>query len=60
MTERQLELLDRAINALRSAGCRCQHNVPYAGCKIARKVISECARCRCLREYEAAKVGVAA
>lgn len=55
MTERQLSLLDAAIQALRSVGCRCEHNVPYAGCAEPQFVTRECARCRCLREYDEAR-----
>jgi hypothetical protein len=51
MTERQRSLLDAAIQALRSVGCRCEHNVPYAGCAEPQIVVRECARCRCIREY---------
>lgn len=46
------ELLIRMAATLRSVGCRCEHNVPYAGCKVPQIVTRECARCRCLREYE--------
>lgn len=52
MTGSQRSLLDRAIQALRSVGCRCEHNVPYAGCKVPQVTTKECARCRCIREYE--------
>lgn len=45
-------LIDRMARALRSVGCRCTHNVPYAGCKVPQFVTRECARCRCLREYD--------
>lgn len=59
MTERWRPLLDAAIAALRTMGCRCEHNVPYAGCKIPQTVTRECARCRCIREYEAINKGPA-
>lgn len=44
-------LMDRMAAALRSVGCRCEHNVPYIGCAEPQIVTRECARCRCLREY---------
>ncbi len=60
MSERQSALLVAAIQALRSVGCRCEHNVPYAGCAEPQFVVRECARCRCLREFEEIKPPVAA
>lgn len=59
MTDRQLSLLESAIQALRSVGCRCEHNVPYAGCTEPRVVVRECSRCRCLREYSEIKQAAA-
>lgn len=56
MTEQQTRLLACAIQALRTLGCRCEHNVPYAGCAEPQITTRECARCRCIREYEALQV----
>jgi hypothetical protein len=55
MTERQVVLLDAAIATLRTMGCRCEHNVPYAGCKVPQVVTRECTRCRCIREFDESK-----
>lgn len=42
--------------ALSNLPCVCQHNVPYAGGQVARKVTVECARCKAMRQWEASQL----
>lgn len=46
-TDKVRLLLDRMAATLVSCGCRCIHDSPYTP----HVVVTECARCRCLREY---------
>jgi hypothetical protein len=52
MTQQQTEICERMYAALKSVGCRCEHNVPYAGCAEPQFVKQKCARCSCIEDYE--------
>lgn len=40
--------------SLRSLPCRCAYNVPYAECKVERKLTAECTRCVSMRLWDEA------
>ena len=58
MTAAHLTTLIAAGNAMQSAlnalPCRCAYNVPYAGCKVERKVTVMCARCVSMKLWDEA------
>lgn len=44
---------DAMYRALRVAQCYCEFNVPYPGCKVERKVTTQCGRCKSMAAWEA-------
>jgi hypothetical protein len=53
MTEQQQSVCADMYAALKNLPCRCQHNVPYEGCKVPRFVTQQCARCKSMEAHDA-------
>lgn len=54
MSKPQYQAAQSMYAALRSLPCRCEHNVPYAECKVEQHVTKMCARCSSMAAWEAA------
>ena len=48
-----MDLVRDSMSALRMMPCRCEHNVPYAGCAVEQIVTRQCKRCEVLAKYDA-------
>lgn len=46
---------DAQCRALKNLGCRCEHNVLYAGMQTEQLVTKQCARCKSMAEWERVK-----
>lgn len=55
MSDARREAALAMYRALVNLPCRCEHNVPYADCKVGQHVTKACARCQSMAEWDAAQ-----